>query len=91
MFIMIALAFPLYGLVDKSSTDLTRALLGEHHLTLDTYEGSAWIALIPFTMWGIRPSFLPPVPWLSVSPDQPLHDCCVKVSIDPFLKEECNS
>jgi hypothetical protein len=47
MFIMIALAFPLYGLVDKSSTDLTRALLGEHHLTLDTYEGSAWIALIP--------------------------------------------
>ena len=57
MFIMIALAFSLYGLVDKSSTDLTLVLLGE--LTLDSCEGSAWIALIPFTMWGIRPSLRP--------------------------------
>src|SRR5262245_10994630 len=36
-------------------------------LELDTYEGNAWIGVTPFTMWGIRPSLLPPVPWLSQS------------------------
>ena len=34
-------------------------------LTLDTYEGEAWIAVVPFTIWGMRASFLPPVPGLS--------------------------
>ncbi|MEK6336931.1 MAG: DUF2071 domain-containing protein [Acidobacteriota bacterium] len=34
-------------------------------LTIDTFEGSAWIGEIPFTMWGIRASFLPPVPGTS--------------------------
>lgn len=34
-------------------------------LTIDTYDGSAWIAVVPFTMWGIRLSFTPPVPWAS--------------------------
>src|SRR5215208_5984323 len=36
-------------------------------LVLDTFEGNAWVALTPFTMWGIRPTLLPPVPWLSAS------------------------
>src|SRR5882762_4858763 len=31
-------------------------------LSIDTFDGSAWIAVVPFTMWGIRASFLPPIP-----------------------------
>lgn len=34
-------------------------------LTLDTFEGDAWIGLVPFKMWGIRAKVLPPVPALS--------------------------
>jgi uncharacterized protein len=34
-------------------------------LTIDTFEGTAWIAITPFTMWGVRPSFTPPIPFLS--------------------------
>jgi uncharacterized protein YqjF (DUF2071 family) len=34
-------------------------------LTVDTFEGSAWIGVVPFTMWGVRPTFAPPVPGLS--------------------------
>lgn len=34
-------------------------------LTLDTYEGKAYIGLVPFTMSGIRPVWFPAVPWLS--------------------------
>jgi uncharacterized protein YqjF (DUF2071 family) len=43
-----------------------RPLIPEH-LTIDTFDGSAWIAITPFTMWDIRafPPFLPPVPGLS--------------------------
>jgi uncharacterized protein len=31
-------------------------------LMIDTFDGAAWIGIIPFTMWGIRASFLPPIP-----------------------------
>ena len=34
-------------------------------LEIDTFAGSAWIGVIPFTMWGIRASFLPPIPGTS--------------------------
>ncbi len=34
-------------------------------LTIDTFDGSAWVAVVPFTMWGVRPSFAPPLPHLS--------------------------
>jgi uncharacterized protein YqjF (DUF2071 family) len=36
-------------------------------LTIDTYDGSAWIAVVPFTMWDIRafPPYVPPVPGLN--------------------------
>jgi uncharacterized protein YqjF (DUF2071 family) len=34
-------------------------------LTIDKFDGSAWIGMIPFTMWGIRASFLPPLPGTS--------------------------
>src|SRR5438067_1005729 len=31
-------------------------------LSIDTYEGQAWVGVVPFTMWGVRPYFGPPVP-----------------------------
>lgn len=31
-------------------------------LSIDTFEGHAWIGVVPFTMWGILASFLPPLP-----------------------------
>jgi len=36
-------------------------------LEIDTFDGSAWIAITPFTMWDVRalPPFLPALPWLS--------------------------
>ena len=34
-------------------------------LEIDTFEGSAWIAIAPFTMWNTRVTFLPPLPALS--------------------------
>jgi uncharacterized protein YqjF (DUF2071 family) len=32
---------------------------------IDTFDGSAWIGVVPFTMWGIRASLLPPIPGTS--------------------------
>lgn len=34
-------------------------------MDVDSFDGSAWIGVIPFTMWGIRSSFLPPIPGTS--------------------------
>jgi uncharacterized protein YqjF (DUF2071 family) len=34
-------------------------------LEIDTFAGSAWIGVVPFTMWGIRASFLPAIPGTS--------------------------
>jgi uncharacterized protein YqjF (DUF2071 family) len=34
-------------------------------LSIDTYEGQAWVGVVPFTMWGVRPYFTPPVPGLN--------------------------
>jgi len=34
-------------------------------LTLDTYDGKAYLAVVPFIMRQVRPSFFFPVPWLS--------------------------
>jgi len=38
-------------------------------LQIDTYEGQAWIGVVPFRMSGIRPRFLPAIPWLSAFPE----------------------
>jgi uncharacterized protein len=38
-------------------------------LSLDTFDGSAWIGLTPFLMEGLRPPGLPPLPWLSRAPE----------------------
>jgi uncharacterized protein YqjF (DUF2071 family) len=43
---------------------LLRALVPKQ-LEIDVFDGSAWIGVIPFTMWGIRSSFLPPIPGTS--------------------------
>lgn len=34
-------------------------------LSIDTYDGQAWVGLVPFRMWGVRASFAPPVPKLN--------------------------
>ena len=38
-------------------------------LSLDTFDGKAWIGLVPFRMSRIRPRGLPAVPWLSAFPE----------------------
>jgi uncharacterized protein YqjF (DUF2071 family) len=50
----------------RMEEDKLRPLIPER-LTIDTFDGSPWIAITPFTMWDIRafPPFLPPVPGLS--------------------------
>ncbi|HEY2091843.1 MAG TPA: DUF2071 domain-containing protein [Thermoanaerobaculia bacterium] len=34
-------------------------------LDLDTFEGKAYVGLIPFTITGVRPVMTPPLPWIS--------------------------
>jgi uncharacterized protein len=34
-------------------------------LDLDLFDGQAWIGIVPFRMSGIRPRFLPALPWIS--------------------------
>lgn len=36
-------------------------------LTVDTFDDMAWVGVTPFTMWHLRPVFVPAVPWLSSS------------------------
>lgn len=38
-------------------------------LALDIWDGSAWLGIVPFRMSGVRPRFLPPLPWLSAFPE----------------------
>ena len=45
---------------------LLRPLIPEP-LVVDTYDGLAWVGITPFTMWGVRPAFTPPLPLLSES------------------------
>lgn len=64
-------------------------------LEIDTFDGSAWIAIAPFTMWDIRafPPFLPAVPGLSA-----MHELNVRTYVHfdrvPgvwFFSLDCNS
>ena len=48
------------------SVELLRPLIPER-LGIDTFEGTAWIGITPFTMWGIRPVLFPAIPILSTS------------------------
>jgi uncharacterized protein YqjF (DUF2071 family) len=38
-------------------------------LTVETFDGSAWVGLIPFLMEGVRAPLTPAVPWLSRFPE----------------------
>lgn len=38
-------------------------------LEIDTFEGVAWLGVVPFQMSGVRPRLLPPVPGLSDFPE----------------------
>ena len=48
----------------RVEAEQVRPLIPER-LSVDTFEGSAWITVVPFTSWGLRASFMPPVPFLS--------------------------
>jgi uncharacterized protein YqjF (DUF2071 family) len=34
-------------------------------LTIDTFDGKAYVGLVPFTLTGVRPILTPPLPWVS--------------------------
>ena len=38
-------------------------------LSIDTFEGCAWLGVVPFRMSGVRPRALPPLPWFSAFPE----------------------
>jgi len=38
-------------------------------LTVETYDGTGWLGVVPFTMSGIRPRFVPPLPFVSNFPE----------------------
>jgi len=38
-------------------------------LEIETFEGTAWIAIVPFRMEAVRPRALPALPWLSRFPE----------------------
>ena len=38
-------------------------------LDLDTFDGAAWIGLTPFLVTGLRPPFVPTLPWISCFPE----------------------
>ncbi|TDD50867.1 DUF2071 domain-containing protein [Nonomuraea terrae] len=38
-------------------------------LTVETFDGTAWVGLTPFLMEGVRPPGLPALPWLSRFPE----------------------
>jgi uncharacterized protein len=40
-----------------------------HELTIDTFDGKAWVALVPFWMTGVRLSFLPAIPGTHTFPE----------------------
>lgn len=38
-------------------------------LEIDTFDGQAWLGIVPFRMSGVRPRFTPALPWLSAFPE----------------------
>ncbi len=38
-------------------------------LQLDTFDGAAWLGVVPFRMADVHPHFMPSVPWLSAFPE----------------------
>ena len=50
------------------SGETMRALVPPQ-LELDTWDGMAWVGVVPFRMQGVRPRLVPAVPWLSAFPE----------------------
>ena len=48
--------------------DRIRSLL-PHGIELDTFDGLAWVAVVPFRMTDVAPRGVPAVPWLSAFPE----------------------
>jgi len=38
-------------------------------LEVETFDGSAWVGVVPFVITGFRPPLLPPLPWISRFPE----------------------
>ncbi|HEV2704997.1 MAG TPA: DUF2071 domain-containing protein [Pyrinomonadaceae bacterium] len=62
-------------------------------LTIDTHEGEAWVGIVPFTMWDVRPSYTPAIPGLSE-----MHELNVRTYVHYegvpgvwFMSMDCNS
>jgi uncharacterized protein YqjF (DUF2071 family) len=51
-----------------ADTAKLRALIPER-LKIDTFDGRAWLAIVPFRMTGVRLHGTPAVPWLSAFPE----------------------
>jgi uncharacterized protein YqjF (DUF2071 family) len=48
--------------------DVVRPLLPAG-LELETFDGAAWVGMLPFQMRGVRPPGVPALPWLSAFPE----------------------
>ena len=48
--------------------DVIRPLIPKG-LELDTFDGQAWVGLVPFLVTGLRPPRLPAAPWISEFPE----------------------
>ncbi len=64
-------------------------------LEIDAFDGSAWIAITPFTMWDIRalPPFLPPVPGFSSANELNVRTYVYRDNVPGvwFFSLDCNS
>lgn len=78
----------------RVDVNLLRPLIPDT-LEVDTFDGSAWIAIAPFTMWDIRafPPFVPAIPGLSSA-----HELNVRTYVNYdrvpgvwFFSLDCNS
>ncbi|GAB5561011.1 MAG: DUF2071 domain-containing protein [Synoicihabitans sp.] len=62
-------------------------------LTVDTYDGRAWMGIVPFWMNAVRPRGLPAVPWLSWFLELNLRTYVYDKNGDPgvwFYSLDCN-
>lgn len=52
----------------RYEADVIRKLL-PRRLTLDLFDGAAWVGLTPFLLMDLRPPFFPALPWISHFPE----------------------
>lgn len=48
--------------------EILRAILPAH-IPIDTFDGTAWIGVVPFYMTGVTPRGIPPLPYFSAFPE----------------------